>query len=130
MKTLTFNKNSWHYKLAALNNDWHSTDICSYSKSVIIGLLGCIILFIGAIGYSITVMWFLMACLVSVKTGINVIDTQAIAGAVMLFGPFAVFGMFKYLDSPTSYKKKPDSFITTAYKSYKEKFCVKIEFTE
>lgn len=143
MKTLTFNKNSFHYKLAEFGglDKWNSYDICSYTRRVVVGMLlmcvlGSIFAFLAniiiqvvlGIGFS---FWYRQDLFSDWgKAGMIMIVTSA-AGGIILFVPQMLWRAYQNrqariagLDLPV----KPDGFIKTAYKSHKQKYCLRIDF--
>jgi len=157
MKTLKFSKKSWHFALAKfwdsdlefqLSLDPSYYDICSYSKKVIGGIVKFICnLFLGTVLvgiYSVIALMFAENPL-----SMYLINGYPILGFfVFLFGPFlgaltilifalsvlVVFNLFilgvkKLANFIYDYpSKKEDSFFSNSYKSWKEKFCQKIDF--
>lgn len=156
MKTLNFNKNSWHYRLvrwlklyqAPYQKDiWgdgsefrsygDSGDICTYSKKVVLALF---LLFLSAFGISF-VLYILIHTLFgiyfSLLTGQWLFSEPGtfgviISGIAIVF--VSIFMLAKTIhdySEKNSYKprvQKPDSFIKHAYKAWKDKYCLPINF--
>lgn len=142
MKTLKLKKGSWHYRLAGITANleiFNEPDICSYTRSVLAGilvilLLGMLIAFagfflshmiLGAIFASIYGVWIL--------TDIAVIGYIA---ASLLATVFAIEQIIKFSERRSRRRRnmpvetKPDGFVKHAYKSWKNRFCVKVTFKE
>lgn len=132
MKTLKLNKDSWHYKLA-MQYDRHvpdNTDICSYTRllfaamSLMAFAITILTLLAGTILFTIG-GWF--AYLFGFPLhGAVVPFTFIYGGATIVIGIVAAkahYDEHKY-DKP----KKEPGFVRTAYRSWKDKFCVKVEF--
>jgi hypothetical protein len=146
MKTLKFNKNSWHYKLAEaagyspaaeldeVTGEWSykTGEICSYSRYV--GswfLMAAFLLMLAYLAMHITVN-FLFGVVFSIMYMTMLFNG---AGFVGLF-IFCIASAFAIAALVINWAKKstqktldnPDSFIGNAYRSWKDKFCAKIEF--
>ena len=146
MRSLKFNTNSLHYKIANIGgyyrhydtDDNEVTDICYYTKKVMIGLF-IITIMTALIG---VVCWLLInfsfGVIFSIWTGswlmnpageaVLIMSSILITSAILYFG-IGKLGQWvrgKIEDS----KDKPDGFVHNAYKSWKEKFCAKITFTD
>jgi hypothetical protein len=136
---LTFNTNSLHYQLALLGglskyND--DSNICEYTRHVLFGSLFAIVigLIIAFIGMVLSHMLFAIGF--SLVYGILIFTDPAIAGFITTSIGLFWFGMWKLTESAKEHRrnapdepKKPDGFVKHAYKSWKEKYCVKVEFT-
>lgn len=162
MKSLNFNKKSWHYYLATnfgnyiapYSYDDDATlygdkgDICTYIRYVFKGLCGAFFLgfLIFALGnlffetiFSIGFSFYYGVDLFSVVGAIGTIATSFSLICVIIW-----YLVGKSLDwradrryarqhasnNMISLIPKPDGFIKHAYKSWKQKFCVQITFTE
>jgi len=144
MKTLVFNKESWHYKLA--RGYGHScTDICTYGRQVLKGILEAVFLFffgsaaiaacVGVVG----MLLFLVASFLSyVAAGLvagvwpDPNDAIIMGGTtvIVIMGGATVLvvgRLMKMCDKSKPFIPK-DSFIAEAYKSWKDKYCVPVEF--
>ena len=146
MKTLNFNKNSIHFRLANMYDDFDCNDdhdLCSYTKYVLCGfVLSMIILFFG------TIVWYILVSTVlgiifSLAYGVLLFNQAGFLGAVviafLLFLSLVTFGKYiyrKYRNSKNKNNKelglppKPDGFLVNAYKGWKEKYCVRVTFGE
>lgn len=139
MKTLTFNANSVHHKLAVFGNlnEYRSTDICTYTRSVLWGLfkfLGCVLLSLVLVVFASTALVEVVLSVVfSLYTGTFMFSELGLATAIVL----VVVGIFvgvkftydkigEHSNDPRS--NKPDGFIKSAYRSFKGKYCVRVTF--
>lgn len=141
-----FSRDSWHYKLANFGSDrvayWLETDICSYSRKVFAGFitfvmitfLCCVLLGIIALAVYEHYMWF-------TDQGSFGPAAFLVDGTIILIGGIALIEVFKhkirrysnqrYWDKLTGVKKtKPDNFLVTLYKKFKDKTCYKVTFDE
>lgn len=146
MKALTFNKNSWHYLLATKMAHYRpydrehgygdNTDICTYSRHVMGGLLlltlaAAGIAFAGFIASHILLgVWF------SIMLGTWFFSDWAIGAMIVIgvcsvaFGGAALIAWNRDRRMSTEYRNRPDGFVKHAYKSWKEKYCVQINFKD
>ncbi len=140
MKTLTLNKNSWHYRLASTYppcDHWAiARDICGYTRQVIRGMITCMFL--------TPILAYIVLCLILPPIAIFVPDfvlptlvNPFTAGAIF-YVVFAL-GYTAYLIA-TAYVKLSSKgglqkaihtgFIYNSYKSFKDKTCFKIDFKD
>lgn len=144
MKSVTFNRKSWHFWLATKVADYseESEDFCAYVRSV---LFGAAMIFLMAS--------FVAFCLYAIGREFHSLYTCVIAGwfgiqAVCSYGDFekaalgveSVIGGFmliaflaiKYVNwrDERKYKNrdKEPGFVKIAYRNFKEKTCKKVEF--
>jgi hypothetical protein len=159
MKTLNFNKNSWHYRLVSYlrlyeapyqKDIWgdgklytmgDSADICTYSKKVALALF---LVSIGTAAFaliSMLVFHTLLGIYFSVLMGQWFFSEIGNVGIILLSAGAAWAGLFlslmkiedirkKNRDGYKSKSNKPDTFLSNAYKAWKNKFCVPINFNE
>lgn len=135
---LTFDSKSLHYKLALLGGLSEYDDdsnICEYTRHVMFGmvialLIGLLIAFMGTI---LANMVFAVGF--SLVYGMLIYSEAASAGFFVSTIGTIWFGIWKLSESAKEHRnktrnepKKPDGFVKHAYKSWKEKYCVKIEF--
>lgn len=142
MEKLVFDKTSWHYRLAttyAGYRTYDERDICTYSKHVAGGLLAILI--------GLTLVWLvlflfvqpLIGAAVSLYYGVNLLSADHEFSLGVMLAVALISCLVKgYLsiekrilmrrNKPTGYT--PPNFIQKAYISWKEKFCVQIEFIE
>ena len=141
MKNIIFNQNSWHYYLANRIGNYHpyyrpygygdSTDICTYSRFV---LWGIIKLFMFGIMFAVVshiMIHIMFGIWFSFMLHTFFFSETAIVG-LMFLGIIFVILLFCWYDELIAHRRydKPDNFLTQTYKSWKEKFCVKIEFKD
>lgn len=132
-------RNSWHYKLAEIGNDnnkiWDGDmSICQYSRKVFWG--GVLVLFLCLMGLNL-LLWLGTAL-------------YEILGAVIGFsalGPasYVLMGVLAFIGVCTTgyflnkrwkaksrelLKAENTSYVSKAYKSYKDKICFTVEFEE
>lgn len=141
MKTLTFNKNSWHYWIVRqlTNYDLYSPgkqDICSYTRALFYGLL--LISLVGSV--SLIAFLFLaspiLAFFINSKFLYSIVPTAyEIWFMIFFIGVLAGFCMsLKFLIEKIYYMatskqniKEPGP-VKQMYNHWKEKTCVKVEF--
>ena len=139
MKELNFNTDSWHYEIASKGGYSpyrNGLDICSYTrailKSLVIGMLfGLMIALVGFVFFQ--VLFGLVFSLIYgtwIMTMIGEITLFficifAIGGLLLLIGMFILSGI-SYLAK----KPKSEAFIINAYMSWKDKYCVQINFND
>lgn len=142
MKSLTFNKSSWHYTMAHAagfepGND-NQGDICEYTKAVLkcsLAALFCAAVFAGV---SFLLVHLILGIAFSLWYGVWMMTVWGEATImVLVIGTFVVtlfFGvewLIKW-NRNRKYNKedKPDGFIKHAYRSWKEKYCVQVTFKD
>ncbi len=159
MKSLTFNKSSWHYLLATKIGNYDpprkyedsdelygdSGDICTYTRHVLLGalLLTLVGVIIACVGFALwhfifgIIFSLLCGCYMFSDLGTIVLVVGSIfALSVGFFKSVKAIGEWNYnrkMDKRKNYVNrppKPDGFMKHAYKSWKGKFCVQIEFKE
>lgn len=138
MKQLTLNKNSWHFlvatKMGGYNDRYDDSDICSYSRKIASGLLrlgfcGLLIAMIGFIMFhTLFGIWFSIMFGTFFFTSLGMVGVGFIVLAVQIVVVSKVLGYLQNRSTSTEYRNRPDGFIKHAYKSWKEKFCVQVEF--
>jgi hypothetical protein len=135
--TFTINRKSWHYFLAYKLGDFHddesATDennICFYvrqvAQGVLLGALGCA-LFAGAAFLAICGLAFLVHLLINFNLPTVMLQAGGgTAGATVV--ALVVWGIRTlWLRHRVRSYQKPPSFIKQAYRSFKDKTCVRIE---
>ena len=134
---LTFNTDSLHYKLALLGGlnkyDGYS-NICKYTRQVLLGVLATlfgalIVAFMGTVVFNM-----IFGIIFSIIYGTIILTEAAIAGFIVLVAGaiwFSIWTLLNYNENRerSNKPKKPDGFVKHAYKSWKEQYCVNIEFT-
>jgi hypothetical protein len=150
MRELTYSTKSWHYQLAdnvgyRPERDWDTGernfgDLCSYWRHVVGGMLLIAFLMVLFTGVAWVSVNFLFGLVFSAIYGVWLVNT---AGEIALFfltvGAFLLL-LFKGIPmmwmSFQRYRynhprpKKEDGFVKEAYKSWKEKTCVKVKFVD
>jgi hypothetical protein len=151
MEPLKLKKDSWHYRLAVVyagNKHRRAPfDICSYTKSAIWGLFLVVfytVILSGFFGFTMlrSSMEIAMELLgpgyslfVVVFTSLGVllgVLLLAFLGILIVYGIVYAFFEFKdYLGNKSSgFETKEPGFLKEAFRSFKGKFCKKIEFKE
>ena len=142
---INLRKKSWHYAVAMFGTPYivDHVDICTYSGMVFKGVLAIIatILVIPVIILSMfdAPISFVLMLITGHTIPFISIMTCSIGG--VLYGMLLIRMVFLLinmaLDRYRSYRNngfqkqdKKDSFLKNAYRSYKDKYCVKISFTE
>ena len=139
MKTITIDKNSWHYRLLDKLDFYVAPDICSYTRKVLgalflVGLMACFSLYI--LGALTNIAIWLVVCLqhsVWFQPEPWALGTTiAVLGFVFIIG--IVLGAVWIAETNTKRKirrrnnNEPDGFVTEAYKSFKDKVCYRVDF--
>jgi len=148
MKTLTFNKDSWHFQIATRIAGYNApysypgedhvygdnADICTYSKYVVSGLLllmitGALLAGVGYIlAHVLLGVWFSIVLGKFFFTEIGIIGLIVLIGIVIAFG-VKLLNDWRYSQRmKAEYRDGPDGFMKHAYKSWKGKYCLKINF--
>lgn len=152
MKTLTFDKNSWHFliatKIAGYTAPFEYTyndgttavhgdpgDICTYSKHVMGGMFLLTLSGLAIAGASWVVVHMLLGVWFSLMLGTFFVSEVGIAGFIVTILAGIIVGVKWRSDRKmsTEYRNrlvKPDGFVKHAYKSWKEKFCLSINFVD
>jgi hypothetical protein len=143
MRPLELNRTSWHYRLATIygpmSGHYPREDICSYVRAVLRGV--CFVVFLSAIGgvligmiYGNLLAWAIASWQYHMLIHM---DPPAVAGvavtsALALAGIFATIASWvtRKLRSRDRHVSKKPTFIGEAYRSFKEKSCVPIQFPE
>ena len=125
MNTIKLNRNSWHYRLydKYANNFHEPYDICGYTQGVILGAITVFFITLISIVASIAVGDFLLWSYFNLFVGSVGMETPA-----AIFLMFAAFGVIIFgIGTFQDYSKFHDNFVTSAYRSYKDKYCIKVE---
>lgn len=135
MKTLVFKENSWHHYLANFGMrrvHGRHTDICEYTRSVIKGLLLCILAYTMLAGvislYAYTIYNWIMWALVGME--LDKITTVVTGVTAICAGAIGVAVGWTYASERTSdvCDAITPNFVRVAYSSWKDKFCARVEF--
>jgi hypothetical protein len=145
MKTLKFNTGSLHYKLANMGSTYDPPDnICSYTWAVVRGLFWSSVIALFGTGFLALTAETGVGLYFAYLTGsMEILTELAKAGLIVWIALSIVFliGTVAYLFAQRAerirlklraqglYEKpKADNFIANGYRSFKEKFCVQLEF--
>ena len=141
MKPLLLNRNSWHFRLATVYGstyaDYPREDICSYSGAVLKGfsrvLLFTLLVSIGvSVLYSNLLAWIIIC--IKLRTFVPMMEIAAISITlhITLIALGLATRLYKILwGSVIKTARKPEpkpTFLSKAYKSWKDKTCVPIDF--
>lgn len=146
MKSLTFNKDSWHFRFVTTFTSWnrhftHDSDICEYTRQFLKALFicACCCFAGGLVIYS--AVDAVMAILFLIFTGnwligpfgfmFLLISSALIIATAILWGIECIKD-YRYNKRRENEDKepKPDGFIKNAWKSHVGKYCVKIDFVD
>jgi hypothetical protein len=141
MKSPTFYKNSWHYLIAHKIAGYSPYDdagknICTYTKYVIGGIIALSVIGAGIAAAGFLFFNLIFGIIFSLIYGAWIMTPIAEATLIMgtIIGTFlALLKLFKMRRErlmSTENRNRQDGFVKHAYKSWKEKFCLRIEFTE
>jgi uncharacterized membrane protein len=135
MKTLTFKENSWHHRLAKMGGfDWSCGDICSYTRKVMMGALGAILVSALALILLYLAVHMVMGIGFSLWYGMFLFTDAGFAGLVVVSIVSLVTGIFFLSDRLQKYNLENQyndpGFVKTAYRSWKEKYCARIEIVK
>lgn len=146
MKAFTLSKKSWHWRLAVTYGNHYEydtdTDLCTYIRHVMRGIFVALLV-TAAGGLCISApMGSLLAWIAYVIThGMTEMDPVAFAGAALIGGITILTGLFVLFNTDageeviskvkgavkiTIPKPKEDSFLVLAYRSFKDKTCVRL----
>lgn len=155
MRTLHFNKNSWHYKAALLASSNHydiPENFCNYFWRVFLGLfLTLLLIWVVVIFAFLTVIAPILYLVVCLQYGTFGAPVEVVVGGVLdIIIMIGVAHFYITENILPEYKKKraakrlklmedgiyPEStpkepgFIVTAWRTFKNKTCFKIEFED
>lgn len=138
MKTVKVNKKSWHYWLADIGGfvEWKDNDICTYRSAVIKGmgeisflaLIASLVFGLGAVIIGDLIGWGI-ACFIY---GVFIQPSQYALSALIVLGIAALASSFfgVVVGGKLIINSHKPEFITTAYQSWRDKVCHKIEIVE
>jgi len=133
MKTLTFSTKSWHYWFANICEPSYAymrdTDICSYTRSVIFGML--LVLFCTAVVvlYTASVGDFLAWIVSYLNTGIWAAPhVGAVVNCMIIIA--AILVGISILANRVLNTASNTSFVRESYSSFKNQYCFRVNFTE
>jgi hypothetical protein len=143
MKTLNFNKKSWHHWLAATVASYDDDDgnFCSYVRSVLWGAFVVVVLssmggaLLFAVGLEIRAAytcWFTPVCTYgkseqAITTGAEILAATFALCAFCIWNENRKMRIRIEIHNGTRQTSQP-GFIALAYKSIKEKTCFRVEF--
>ena len=116
---MKINKNSWHYRLVEsvdVVSLYGRRDICSYTRAVIGTIF---ILFVD-------LMLFGMLLAILAKLFYESPVGTATALGVAILGFYLAFRIVRSVDDP----KKEPGFVKQAYRSWKDKYCIRVEYVD
>jgi len=145
MKSLIMKKGSWHYLLASITMlgdlEYYDMDICRYTRRVLLGLLilgvaAMLLAFLGfmfwnvifGVIFSLIYHQFLFTDL-GILTSMIIVVVAVIINVKLFVDKVAAWELARDLRKMRK-AKKPDGFVKVAYKSWKEKYCVRVEFSD
>lgn len=140
MKPFEIDRNSWHYKLAKLNdNFYHQNDLCSYIRCIIWGVIVkffVIAASIFLICIFLTVLIFLVGLisessaylLYHINNNLNNIQIFFSIFFSIFITVFSLYGIIRVYTLNFDNVNFENSFIVQAYDSIKNKYCRKIVY--
>lgn len=154
MKEYTFSNKSWHFKLANVGVqrvwDFEQIDICSYIRKVLAGAIVFSVMVAGfsfivwvfGFGYITLGIWLFDCFSTGVVTAPNPIAGLVGLGTLLVLFAYIVIGIKSLLNKaidkfvdytlkdwqPQVVKEKEPSFITLAYRKFKDKTCFRVNF--
>jgi len=142
---MKLNRNSWHYWLATKYSNeikWKledfPTDICTYSKMVLKGLLFAIFMAVTISFLTLPLIycgfWLIMASITGDFSFPKIIILDLLfrfgIAEYLMIAFLGIIGLyFSYMDKKKFNKSEP-GFIKQSYLSWKNKYCVKVEFRD
>lgn len=137
MKTFKINTNSWHYQLVRFDLDMqkgNDINFCKYVALVFADCLWLLGLFVAALSVALFIgstifpqdgFHPLIGGLIEIFAGVVFISSiTTILGFIVVYGS----KLIKPRDGKKTRVEKQPSFIRQAYSSWKNKYCMKIEF--
>lgn len=142
MKALTFNTNSWHFRLVTkmtnYNPFYDDSDICAYSKAFFVALLWLAVIgtLIGMVGYLLA--HALIGVVFSIIMGAwfftMIGEIIMLLAGLLIVAAACVAAGFYLTEQVGAVKRRmadaEDNFVKSAYQSWKGKYCVKINFKD
>jgi hypothetical protein len=148
MNAFKINRGSLHYRIAhnygGYDKDEHRGDICAYTRRILLGMFFIAVIIVAGALAAICVTDLFMAL------GFIIFSTGSLQGpGIIALGvvlAFLVTAAYIYAMDKWSEKRRaaryhrremeeagtplPDSFLSTAYKAWKDKYCMKIELVD
>ena len=140
MKTVTINKNSWHYKIVTYWNGYESEndDFCQYTRTVLVATAVFLLVAISLLGLALTLFIGIAdtaAWLVAGLVESFVIPSFFASNIIFLTSFVAICGIpyfsvkwFKRYFNSTI--KDDNSSLAVAYESWKNKVCFRIDYKD
>lgn len=145
MKSVEFNRKSWHYRLATVYANYKEVDnwgninrgelnICAYSQSVFAGfLIVCLITAAGSLVGAMFADFFAWLFVMYSFGGFIEPGTLAV-GVIVVVLLFSAVALYVWLSEIKPIGKVIDkidnSFIGSAYEAFKDKVCFQVKFKE
>jgi hypothetical protein len=129
MKTLTFNRKSWHYWVASFGNEYRCNrvnNICDYTRKFMGGLFLLILAFTtfcGGVYVLADFFAWMVACIVNM---VLIIPNMATEFIIILIALSVSFIAIVYVIDTV--RNHEDTFIYNAYRSYTDKYCIRVNF--
>ena len=144
MKPIKINKNSWHYHVATKYTDgniYWVKSICEYNRRVFMGLASiCLIILASSLALLILlspIFYTILYLIYGLEFDSGSTESALIVSGIGFY--FGILGIYiTHLLTDREYNKayemtengieRKDSYIKSAWKSFKNKVCVKVEF--
>jgi len=144
MKPIKINKNTWHYQVATkyTYRDIHFVEsICEYNRRVFMGLAAiCLIILASSLALLILlspIFYTVLHLIYGLEFDSDSTESALIVAGIGFY--MGILGIYiAHLLTEREYKKvyempengieRKDSYIKSAWKSFKDKVCVKVEF--
>lgn len=155
MKEVKFSQNSWHWRLAhtygnartrydyETETDKYEGDICSYTRSVLLGALAALLLtaVLGIIAASIANLGAWVVAGIIVGSWVKLDPLGAIIIAIAIVAALAALLIYASVEHEKWKRKrwerkheramfeeeKPETFVQAAYRKFKDKTCFRVE---
>lgn len=130
MKTFKLNRDSWHFRLAnfVTNRVYSDTDICTYVRSVIQGALWLAFAtaIVACVGGAAVFTVFNIFGFLFFGQEFHLVSVMVLTNVTILGLFIGIFIAKEKYEEKTRFDKP--GFIRLAYRSWKDKFCAKVEF--
>jgi len=137
MNKLTLNTNSWHYKFATFGgfNRYKSQDICTYTRRIAQAMIGIVMLSFIAMFLTWAAVEMIMGMAFSLYYGVYLFSNMGELGLLLFVAVMIVIATFFTVWVAHDVilnraERVSDNFVSHAYKSWKNKYCVGVEFTD
>lgn len=153
MKPISFNRSSWHYKLATewgdLNKCYETTNICHYTRQVLRGLLlatvaALMVAFITGFVLFIVAQTIAMWAFILIEGNQSAVELHSagVAGTMMLgivLAGWLFDRAFKWANRWTYARQqqrefkslsKEDSFVATGWQAWRQKMCMRVNIID